>query len=230
MDSMFDTLLQLPLFQGLCEEDFTRILDKVKLNFSKYKEGEVFIKSGTPCDQLLFLLKGEIACETTSRDETYAFVESFTGPHLIEPYALVGIAPYYVSTYTASTEINTISIEKKVTLGRLFGMYDIFRLNFLNIVSRRAQNLQARIWEEAPHDLEERFVQFVLMHVERHQGEKMLKTKMEDLARYMDNTRLNVSRMLNNLQELELVDLRRKEIIIPDAAKLAEWNELRIKE
>ena len=25
---MFDTLLQLPLFQGLCHEDFTSILDK----------------------------------------------------------------------------------------------------------------------------------------------------------------------------------------------------------
>ena len=32
---MFDTLLQLPLFQGLCHEDFTSILDKVKLHFIK---------------------------------------------------------------------------------------------------------------------------------------------------------------------------------------------------
>lgn len=28
MDTMFDTLLQLPLFQGLAQEDFTCILEK----------------------------------------------------------------------------------------------------------------------------------------------------------------------------------------------------------
>ena len=31
MNTMFDTLLQLPLFQGLAQEDFTNILGKVKL-------------------------------------------------------------------------------------------------------------------------------------------------------------------------------------------------------
>ncbi len=33
MNTMFDTLLQLPLFQGLAQEDFTNILGKVKLSF-----------------------------------------------------------------------------------------------------------------------------------------------------------------------------------------------------
>ncbi len=59
METMFDTLLQLPLFQGLCHEDFTSILDKVKLHFIKHKVGETIIKSGSPCKQLCFLLKGE---------------------------------------------------------------------------------------------------------------------------------------------------------------------------
>ena len=35
MNTIFDTLLQLPLFQGLAVEDFTRILEKVKLHFAK---------------------------------------------------------------------------------------------------------------------------------------------------------------------------------------------------
>ena len=46
METMFNTLLQLPLFQGLCHEDFTNILEKVKLHFTKHKAGEVIVKSG----------------------------------------------------------------------------------------------------------------------------------------------------------------------------------------
>lgn len=68
METMFDTLLQLPLFQGLCHEDFTNILEKVKLHFTKHKAGDVIVKSGTPCDKLIFLLKGEISLQTASKD------------------------------------------------------------------------------------------------------------------------------------------------------------------
>ena len=54
METMFDTLLQLPLFQGLCHEDFTSILDKVKLHFIKHKAGETIIKSGNPLPSFVF--------------------------------------------------------------------------------------------------------------------------------------------------------------------------------
>ena len=40
METMFDTLLQLPLFQGLCHEDFTSILDKVSCTLSNIKLGK----------------------------------------------------------------------------------------------------------------------------------------------------------------------------------------------
>ena len=52
------------------------------------------------------------------------------------------------------------------------------------------------------------------------QGEKIFKVKMDDLARYLDDTRLNTSKALNELQDKGLIELRRKEILIPDAQKL----------
>ena len=48
----------------------------------------------------------------------------------------------------------------------------------------------------------------------------MLRVKMEELARLMDDTRLNVSRILNKWQDEELVTLRRKEFVIHDLRKL----------
>ena len=38
--TMYDTLLQLPLFQGLGKNDITEILDKVKFHFKKYEPGD----------------------------------------------------------------------------------------------------------------------------------------------------------------------------------------------
>lgn len=41
MNTMFDTLLQLPLFQGLAQEDFTNILGKVKLSLQSIKPAKL---------------------------------------------------------------------------------------------------------------------------------------------------------------------------------------------
>ena len=226
METMFNTLLQLPLFQGLCHEDFTNILEKVTLHFTRHKAGEVIVKSGTPCNQLVFLLKGELSLQTTSKDDLFTFIEHMEAPYVIEPYALFGMNVNYASSYIAHTESHTISISKAFVLSGLL-KYEIFRLNYMNFISNRAQNLYGRLWDEAYTDIEDKIIHFILIHAERMQGEKIMKIKMDDFARCVDDTRLNVSKVLNSLQEQKLLELHRKEIIIPDAALLAEWNEKR---
>ena len=195
METMFDTLLQLPLFQGLCHEDFTSILDKVKLHFIKHKVGETIIESGSPCKQLCFLLKGEVSIVTNSKENIYTVIEQMEAPYLLEPQSLFGMNTHYTSAYVAHTD-------------------------YMNIVSNRAQNLYSRLWEEPTQDLTEKIIRFFLLHCEKIQGEKIFKMKMDDLARYLDDTRLNTSKALNELQDKGLLELRRKEILIPDAQKL----------
>ena len=43
---------------------------------------------------------------------------------------------------------------------------------------------------------------------------------MEDLGNLIDETRINVSRMLNDLHEKGIIQLKRKEIYIPELEKL----------
>ena len=219
METMFDTLLQLPLFQGLCHEDFTSILDKVKLHFIKHKAGETIIKSGNPCTQLCFLLKGEISIVTNAKENIYTVIEQIEAPYLIEPQSLFCMYTNYASSYVAHTEVHTVCISKAFVLSDLF-RYDIFRLNYMNIVSNRAQNLYSRLWDEPTLDLKSKIIRFFLSHCEKPQGEKTFKVKMDDLARCLDDTRLNISKTLNELQDNGLIELHRKEILIPDAQKL----------
>lgn len=219
MKTMFDTLLQLPMFQGLCNEDFTNILEKVKLHFTKHKPGEMIIDHNTPCDQLIFLLDGQLASTTTSEDEIYSFVELIEAPYVIEPQALFGMNTRYISSYSSQTESHTVSISKSLVLAELF-KYDIFRLNYMNIISNRAQMLYNRLWEKTPQTAEEKIINFILIHIEKPVGEKILKIKMDDLAHILDDTRLNISKTLNTMQEQKVLELHRKEIIIPDASLL----------
>ncbi len=217
--SMFDTLLQLPLFQGLAKEDFTNIVGKAKFHFTQQRPGEVIVREGTPCEQLYFILKGEISTTTTSSDGLYSFTEYFQAPYLIEPQSLFGIKTNYVGRHVAHTNVNMISIGKSFVTNELF-KYEIFRLNYLNMVSSYGQNLSENVWSAVPDCLEERVYHFISSHIRRKQGEKLFKIKMEDLALIVNDTRTNVSRFLNDLQNNGFIELHRGEIFIFDAEEL----------
>ena len=94
------------------------------------------------------------------------------------------------------------------------------KFGFEPICEYRAQNLYSRLWDEPTLDLKSKIIRFFLSHCEKPQGEKTFKVKMDDLARCLDDTRLNISKTLNELQDNGLIELHRKEILIPDAQKL----------
>lgn len=219
MNTMFDTLLQLPLFQGLAQEDFTNILGKVKLHFVKHRTGERIIKAGDTCDRLVFVLKGEVEALTTSPDTPYSLLEYLQAPYLLEPQSMFGMNTSFVASYTASTETDTVSISKSFVLEEL-SKYEIFRLNYMNIISNRAQNLYARFWTKAGESLESHIASFILNLTERPAGRKIVKIKKEDLAVIVNDTRMGISKALSNMQQAGMLELRRGEIVIPDAARL----------
>ena len=226
---MYDTLLQLPLFQGLAKNDFTSILDKVKIHFLKRKAGDTVALGGEDCRELVFLLNGSLVSKTSGRDELYTFYEAINAPFLIEPYSLFGWSTKYVSTYTALTACNLVTIEKAYLLSEL-NNYEIIRLNYLNILSNRAQNLHDRLWTNLPESLHDRIVEFILLHSYVPGGEKRLKIKMDDLAKLLSSTRIRVSKALNEMQDKHWLTLHRGEIRIPDISLLKEHRDMRLSE
>lgn len=226
---MYDTLLQLPLFQGLAKNDFTSILDKVKIHFLKRKAGDTVALGGEDCRELVFLLNGSLVSKTSDRDELYTFYEAINAPFLIEPYSLFGWSTKYVSTYTALTACNLVTIEKAYLLSEL-NNYEIICLNYLNILSNRAQNLHDRLWTNLPESLHDRIVEFILLHSYVPGGEKRLKVKMDDLAKLLSSTRIRVSKALNEMQDKHWLTLHRGEIRIPDISLLKEHRDMRLSE
>ena len=221
--TMYDTLLQLPLFQGLGQNDFTSILGKVRLHFSKHKAGEKIINQGDNCDKLVFLLNGEVLSESSDYDRLFTWCEYINSPHVIEPYSLFGMRTSYTASYTALTDINVVSINKSFVLTEL-NKYEIFRLNYLNILSNRSQVLFDRLWNINNQTIEDKIISFFMTRAEKTTGRKILKIKMEDFASILDDTRLSVSKALNELQERGLLLLRRKEIEIPEVSMLTGYR------
>ena len=214
---MYEALLQLPLFQGLCTDDFTCIIEKVKFHFRSYSGNEVIMNQGDACNQLAFLLEGNLLSKRTDDKHGFKLIETITAPAIIEPYSLFGMYPYYESTYQAQEEVKLLVIDKSYILSELSN-YEIFRLNYLNLLSNRAQVNQRKLWKTHIGSLEEKLANFFLSRCLKPEGTKTLQIGMEELAGLINETRINVSRKLNELREKNIILLRRKEIHIPEMA------------
>ena len=78
------------------------------------------------------------------------------------------------------------------------------------------------IWNYTPTSIKGRIAQFIGMRCNSINGRKSVQIKMERLADILCETRLNVSKALNELQGEGYIELRRKEIIIPSLKRLIE--------
>ncbi|MCI5581948.1 MAG: Crp/Fnr family transcriptional regulator [Phocaeicola plebeius] len=221
--TMYDKLLQLPLFQGLCTNDLTHILEKVKLHFQNHKAGTYLIRQGTPCDQLLFLLDGSLTAEREDNERDFVLGEDLEAPFIIEPYSLYGMHPRHTASYLARTDVSVVTIEKSYIL-TVLAKYSIFQLNYLNLLSNRAQTVQERSWTSHGRNIYEKITNFLLLRCARPTGCKTLRIRMEDLAVLIGETRINVSKVLNEFQLQGLARLSRKAIVVPDMEALANYT------
>ena len=127
----------------------------------------------------------------------------------------------YTASYRAQTAVHVLTIDKSYLFTEL-NKYEIFWLNLLNILSNRCQRTYEKIWNNHIGDLNEKFVNFIALRSQTQRGEKTLQVTMEDLAGLINETRINLSRLLNELQDKNLVQLKRKEIHIPSFEELKE--------
>ena len=211
---MYDTLLSLPLFQGMSQADFNSLLQKIRLDFVRYEQGSTPITAGERCKSFAFLINGTLESMRQGMDGNLTFMEQIEAPCLIEPYSMFGRVGSDQRTYTALTPCSFLMVDKQYIYTEL-GKYNICRMNLLNILSGRVQQLDSHIWGMESANLRGQIIRFIKGLSDIQTGSKKLCIKMNDLAALMDATRLNVSRELNALEADGLIALRRKEIFIP---------------
>ena len=213
--SMYDTLLELPLFQGLTKENITSIIEKVKMGFHKFEPKQSIAIQDERCNSLKFILEGNVAITSTDEKYNFKIEEQISGPYIIEPYSLFGMHTKYHASYSAIDEVETLNIDKSYILTNLC-KYEIFNLNYLNIISNRAQSANIKLWNSHIGCTKEKLMNFLTLRCLTTSGT----ITMEDLASLIDDTRINVSRALNEFQEMGILTLGRKKITIEDMAAL----------
>lgn len=217
--TMCEMMLRLPLFQGMSSDELFEVIERMVFTFRKYEDGKLIYKQSEPCKELAFLMKGTLLVETEAHNARLSFTETLIPYVAIEPQSLFGMRPHHKATYIAQGEVSLFCLDKQY-LYTLLREYEVFRINFFNLLASKAEKLHERLWDIAPRHLEGRLALFIRNLCTTPQGPKVLRAKMDDLAALLDDTRLNVSRILNKWMTEGLMEKRRMEFIFPNVERL----------
>lgn len=212
--TIFDRLLQFTLFQGMSQADLHEVVGHTKLGFSKMEAGKRFIQEGDNCTHLFFLTAGTLQCKTSSDDHSYSVTEYLKAPYCIQPEHLFGINQRYTSTFHTLTDCNFISIEKQEVL-LLLETQLVFRLNMLSMLATDAQRMRRRFWRQAPQSLRSSLTRFFFSRCLHPAGPKTFHILMNQLAAEMNDSRIDISHALHEMQQDGLLTLHRGRIEIP---------------
>ena len=137
--SIFDTLISLPLFNGVSHEIMAKAVGRHRFEFKKFGNSDVIVAAGDPCRSLVFILSGRAV---SHREIGAGFVVTQELPEctVLSPEFLFGRFTEYPSTVTASDAVSVLEISKADYL-EIISSDPVFMFNYLNLLSRKAQKM-----------------------------------------------------------------------------------------
>ena len=203
----------------MSRDDLEIIAGHTRFGFMKIASGRPIVKVGEACSQLYFLIKGSVRVKTYSDDYGYSVEEQISAPYILQVEAIFGYHQRYTHDFFASSDVNFITLDKE-ELVRLSEDFLVFRLNLLNNFATQTQKQLRQTWHQQPQSLRERVERFLTQHCVYPAGHKQFNILMTRLADELNDSRLNVSRVLNQMQKEGVVSLYRGRIEVPQLERL----------
>lgn len=202
----------LPLLQGLSAEHLLQMQERgaIRIISMEPEEGDIVVE-GQYCKNLILLMEGSIAC--TTKGEGWALTEEIHAPEVIEEEAMWSLSQAYKHTYTPLTEGRMLIVDRHHAMHTLMH-YDIFRINLLTRMSTRLERKELFSRQFSSRGTTQKILHFIRTISHTTTYPKSLHIKMTTLADIIDDTRLNVSRALRQLQQQGTLSLSREYITI----------------
>ena len=219
MENIYQTLMQLPLFQGVSRGKLLELVEKTRFHFLKYEDGEKVASRATACTHLKFLLSGSIRCEMSTFDNKVKLSQTLHAPDIIAPDHLFGRSTHYPANYFAVGQIGIMQIDKS-TFMNFMQEEPIFLINLLNILSRRSPKNKECLLSMSNGDMRERLAYWILNLTSRNATNIRINARQRDLYGYFGVQRTALLKTLEEMEQEKIIDYTVNEVNILDRQAL----------
>ena len=221
MESMYEILMGLPLFQGVSHAKISELIEKIKFHFLKYLNSGLIIDVNDPCDNLKFLISGKAQIEIRNRNNRIKVLETIAAPNVIGVEYLFGRNTVYPYKVHSAPDAGIMQIEKSDYL-KIIKTDTVFLFNMLNYLSRNSQTPMEAVLSLTSGSIAERFAFWITSLTYKDATNISICCKQKDMYTMLGVQRSSFMNMLNELKELDILDFSTNEIQIKDRNKLLE--------
>lgn len=215
MESMYEKLMELPLFQGVSRDKLSELIEKTPFHFVKYTQGQQIVAVNENCTHIRFIISGDVKIEIPSTNRKVVVSETLSGPNVIGTDYLFGRNTFYPFNATALTECGILQIVKADFINIL--MSDkVFLFNMLNILSRNSQKGTFGIMALSSGTIAERLAFIITSLTQRGSKDICMSFKQKDLCCILGVQRSTLINALSKMKEDEVIDYSLTEIRVHD--------------
>lgn len=215
-------LANLPLFEEIAPVDLQRLAQGCRLrNFSR---GESVFSVGMPCEEFHVTVTGQVKLFALSPAGQEKVIE-LAGPGISFAEALMFTGKPYIINAQALSESVVLSVGKAAVV-REIGDDPRFAMRMLAGISRRLHGLVHDVQAYSLHNGMQRVIGYLLHPLEETPATNTALKVSLPVSKATIASRLSItpeyfSRVLHELESAGLITVDKREIHIPDAARLA---------
>lgn len=221
MDSMYEILMALPLFNGVSYSTLSEVVGTTKFHFLKYLEGEKIVDAGQPCTHIKFVISGSCRSVVTNPAGRLSVGQTLRAPNVIAPEFLFGRTTIYPCTVTALEPTGIVQIAKSDYV-KLLNSDPVFLFNYLNVLSVNAQKAVNGVLALTAGSLEERIAFWIVALSQRTGTDIVLSARQRDLYSLFGVQRSSFMATLESMKSRGLIDYTSNEIKIHDRADMVD--------
>lgn len=224
MSSMFELLMELPLFQGVSHESMARIVGNAKFHFLKFPAGETVVRAGEPCRHITFVISGAVRSTVVNNSGSFAVSQLLRAPSVLAPDFLFGRVTVHPATVVAEEPTSILQISKADYINILYAD-TVFMFNYLNLLSVNAQKAQVGILSLTTGDVDERIAFWITALTQKGGEDIRLTCRSRELCSLFNTPRSIFVAALDGMKRRGLLDYSNTELRIHDrGAMLALLN------
>jgi len=219
MNSMYQQLMQLPLFQGVSSDKITALVEKLPFHFLKFRSGEQIFAAGDPCTHIKFIVSGQVETEQAFSHLRITFNQTLSTPHVLAAEYLFGKETSYPFTATACGACGILQLRKSDYI-KMVNSDKVFLFNILNYLSSGSQRGVASLLSTDDGSVTERLAMVVDALAIPGATRVLLRYKQKDLCALLGTQRTTLMAALDKLADMDIIDYDTNELRITDVRRL----------
>lgn len=203
--TMYELLMQLPVFQGISDEQLTEIIEKIPFSFCQYEPGQVIIPQGEVCHSLTFVLSGTVRTQTPTFGHRVQIMQAFEAPYTMPFYNLFGAETRHHDTVSAETRVGIMQLDK-ANFMRVLQQNPILLINVMNMLCTNAQKQHKAMDFSGESDPVLRLASWMLAFTERVAKTIVFDAELSDWCDLLQVDEASFWRCVATLEGLHIVD------------------------